>query len=117
MERLQAECIALFRTRIGQKTDNLNFTDLVRDCLARSGSEQAGLLVSRLSVHRNRLRQVFCALFYAELSQSKFHVYFDAQSPKPHEVVDNFAASRAVVKESGLEHHLFCVETNAFVCA
>ncbi len=51
------------------------------------------------------------------MPSASFHVYFHSQRPQPHEVVNDFAGSWAVVKQSRLKHHLFGVEAESFIGA
>ena len=55
-------------------------------------------------------------LVHREHSEREFDVYLNTQRrAQPHEVVNDFSGTWAVVEQSGLQHHFFRVETDAFV--
>src|SRR5581483_6718783 len=113
----QAECIARLPTRFRQEIVNLQLSNLVGNRLPRTGCEECRLGMRCAGIHWDRLLQVVSRLRNRKLAKREFHVNFDSKGAKAHEIPDEFTGTRAVIEQACVQHHLFRVESDAFVGA
>src|SRR6185503_13719989 len=90
-------------------------SDLVGDRLTRQRFEEDRFCPRRAVIHRRSGAKIFGGLINREKPQREFHVDFNPERAKPHEVVDHLTRASAVVEESRLEHHLFSIKPDSFV--
>ena len=81
------------------------------------GRESDRFLARSCRIHRHCVFQIFRRLIEGEFAERESHVHFHAERAQAHEVVDDLAGVRAVVEQSGLQHHLLGVKADAFVGA
>src|SRR5437870_12453797 len=79
VESSQTELLLLIQSRVGEEFDDLEFADLIGDCLARRGCEEDGLLSRRAAIDGDNLFQIIGGLIDGEFSDGQFYVDFDTQ--------------------------------------
>jgi hypothetical protein len=52
-----------------------------------------------------------------KLAEREFDVHFHAQRAEAHEIVNDLACVRAIIEQTGLQHHFFGVKADPFVRA
>ena len=52
-----------------------------------------------------------------EFAEREFHIHFHAQRAQPHEIVNDLARMRAVIEQTGLQHHFLGIKADPFIRA
>src|SRR5205085_5130960 len=117
VEGAEVEFLTLLYPRFRQEFRDLELANLIADGLAWTGRERDRFLTRGVRIHRHFFFEVLCGLIEREFTEREAHVHFHAKRAQTHEIVNNFARVRAVVEQTGLQHHLLGVKADAFVRA
>lgn len=117
VEFLNAELRALPDPRVLHHLNNLELSRLVGNLLPGRLAHLRNLSAGVVRCHRHVLMHECDGLLGSECAGGNLDIDNDANGAQTRLFVDDFAGVRAVVVETGLQHHFFGIEADALVGA